>query len=133
MKKIFVNGTFDIVHRGHVELLNYARSLGDHLLVAIDSDARVKQLKGNTRPINSLVDRQYLLSNLKAVGHVVSFDSDQELESIIKQYAPDIMVKGSDYVTRDVIGAEYCKAIEFYQLVNGYSTTKKIQDIVNRR
>jgi len=133
MKKIFVNGTFDIVHRGHVEMLNYARGLGDYLLVAIDTDTRVQQLKGPTRPVNMLVDRMFLLNNLKAVDRVVSFDSDQELSSIIKQYAPDVMVKGSDYIGRDIIGAEHCAAIEFYQLVNGYSTTQKIQDIVNRR
>jgi rfaE bifunctional protein nucleotidyltransferase chain/domain len=133
MKKIFVNGTFDIIHRGHVDLLNYARSLGDHLLVAIDRDDRVKQLKGNTRPINNLADRGHLLSNLRAVDQVVDFDSDEELESIIKQYAPDIMVKGSDYIGKHTIGAEYCKEIEFYNLVDGYSTTKKIQDITGRR
>jgi D-beta-D-heptose 7-phosphate kinase/D-beta-D-heptose 1-phosphate adenosyltransferase len=133
MRKIFVNGTFDIIHRGHIEMLNYARSLGDYLLVAIDTDTRVQQLKGLARPINTLADREYLLSNLKAVDQVVSFDSDQGLESIIKQYAPDVMVKGSDYIGRDIIGAEHCAAIEFYQLVNGYSTTQKIQDIVSRR
>ena len=133
MKRIFVNGTFDIVHRGHIELLNYARSQGDHLLVAIDSDERVRQLKGPARPINTLADRMLLLSNLRSVDQVASFNSDQELESIIKQYAPDAMIKGSDYVGKQIIGAEYCKAIEFYNLVDGYSTTKKIQDITGRR
>lgn len=132
MRKIFVNGTFDIVHRGHIDMLNYARSLGDYLLVAIDCDDRVAQLKGPTRPINTLADRAHLLFNLKAVNMVRSFCSDQELESIIKQYAPDIMVKGSDYMGRHIIGAEHCKEIEFYQLVNGYSTTQKIQDITGR-
>jgi rfaE bifunctional protein nucleotidyltransferase chain/domain len=132
MKRIFVNGTFDILHRGHIELLNYARSQGDHLLVAIDSDERVRQLKGSARPINTLADRLLLLSNLRSVDQVASFNSDQELESIIKQYAPDAMIKGSDYVGKHVIGAEYCKAIEFYNLVDGYSTTKKIQDITGR-
>jgi len=132
MKRIFVNGTFDILHRGHIELLNYARSQGDHLLVAIDSDERVRQLKGPARPINTLADRLLLLSNLRSVDQVASFNSDQELESIIKQYAPNAMIKGSDYVGKHVIGAEYCKAIEFYNLVDGYSTTKKIQDITGR-
>ena len=132
MKKIFVNGTFDIVHRGHIEMLNYARSLGDQLMVAIDTDRRVQQLKGAARPVNSQTERVLLLENLKAVDSVCTFDSDQELENIIKLYAPDIMVKGSDYVGKPIIGSEHCKAIEFYQLVNGYSTTKKIQDIVSR-
>ena len=133
MKRIFVNGTFHIIHRGHVEMLNYARSLGDHLLVAIDSNDRVKSLKGTSRPINDLEDRMFLLANLRSVDQVETFNSDHELENIIKQYAPDIMVKGRDYVGKHIIGAEYCPAIEFYQLVNGYSTTQKIQDIVNRR
>jgi rfaE bifunctional protein nucleotidyltransferase chain/domain len=132
MKKIFVNGTFDMVHRGHIEMLNYARSLGDQLTVAIDTDRRVQQLKGAARPVNSQTERVLLLENLRAVDSVCTFDSDEELENIIKLYAPDIMVKGSDYVGKPIIGAEHCKAIEFYQLVNGYSTTKKIQDIVSR-
>lgn len=131
--KIFVNGTFDIVHVGHIKLLNYARGLGHHLLVAIDSDRRVRQLKGADRPINNQDERKFLLENFESVDSVKVFDSDDELEDIIKQYAPDVMVKGSDYVGKPIIGAEYCPAIEFYQLVNGYSTTQKIQDIVNRR
>ena len=131
-KKIFVNGTFDIVHRGHIELLNYARSLGDYLLVAIDSDKRVRELKGSSRPVNSHQDRKLLLENLKSVDSVMIFDSAQGLEHIIKVYEPDIMVKGSDYADKPIIGAEYCKEIKFYQLVDGYSTTKKIQHITNR-
>ena len=133
MKKIFVNGTFDIVHRGHLELLNYARSLGDHLLVAIDSDKRVRELKGSTRPINNHHDRRFLLENLRSVDSVMIFDSAQGLEHIIKVYAPDIMVKGADYRDRPIIGYEYCGEIKFYDIVDGYSTTKKIQDITGRR
>lgn len=133
MSKIFVNGTFDIVHRGHLELLNYARSLGTYLLVAIDSDRRVKELKGNERPINNQEDRVVLLKSLRAVNAVWTFDSDAELENILKAYKPDIMVKGSDYRDKPIIGSQYCKEIKFIELVNGYSTTNKIQDIINRR
>ena len=79
MTKIVVNGTFDILHPGHVEMLNYARSLGAYLLVLIDSDRRVKELKGNTRPVNNQRDRQFLLKNLKAVNDVWIFDNDKEL------------------------------------------------------
>jgi D-beta-D-heptose 7-phosphate kinase/D-beta-D-heptose 1-phosphate adenosyltransferase len=133
MIKIIVNGTFDIIHRGHLELLNYARSLGDHLLVVIDSDRRVKELKGNLRPINPQEDRITLLENLRAVDIVQTFDSDKELISIIKSYQPDIMVKGSDYRDRPIIGSEYCKEIKFYERIEKYSTTSTIQDIINRR
>jgi rfaE bifunctional protein nucleotidyltransferase chain/domain len=131
--KIFVNGTFDIVHRGHIEMLNYARGLGDFLLVAIDTDSRVQELKGPTRPINNQHDRKFYLENLRAVDRVELFDSADQLTEIIKVYAPDVMVKGSDYIGKPIVGAEYCKKIDFYNFVNGYSTTKTIQDIINRR
>jgi len=132
MTKIFVNGTFDIVHKGHLELLNYARSLGTYLLVAIDTDRRVKELKGSTRPINTQDDRVMLLRNLRAVNAVWTFDTDDELTKILKAYKPDVMVKGSDYRDKPIIGSQYCKEIKFIDLVNGYSTTNKIQDIINR-
>lgn len=132
MTRIFVNGTFDIVHRGHLELLNYARSLGTYLLVAVDTDRRVKELKGSSRPINNQSDRVMLLENLRSVNAVWTFDSDEELRNIIKNYKPDIMVKGSDYRDKPIIGSQYCKEIKFVELVNGYSTTNKIQDIINR-
>ena len=132
MKRIFINGTFDIVHRGHLELLEYAYNLGT-VLVAIDTDRRVQELKGTSRPINNQNDRAYLLRSLKFTSGVVTFDTDQELIDTIKSYQPDIMIKGSDYRNKPVIGAEYCKEIKFYDVVNGYSTTRTIQDIINRR
>jgi rfaE bifunctional protein nucleotidyltransferase chain/domain len=131
MKRIFVNGTFDIVHRGHLELLEYAYNLGT-VLVAIDTDRRVQELKGTSRPINNQNDRAYLLRSLKFTSGVVTFDTDQELIDTIKSYQPDIMIKGSDYRNKPIIGAEYCREIKFYDIVNGYSTTKTIQDIINR-
>jgi rfaE bifunctional protein nucleotidyltransferase chain/domain len=129
MKKIFVNGTFDIVHRGHLELLNYAKSLGDYLIVAIDSDERVKKLKGEKRPINNLQDRLFLLSNLKSVDEAVSFNTDEELIDFIKKC--DIIVKGSDYKGKSVLGQKYCKEVVYYDRTE-HSTTKTIQDIINR-
>jgi D-beta-D-heptose 7-phosphate kinase/D-beta-D-heptose 1-phosphate adenosyltransferase len=130
--KIIVNGTFDIVHRGHIELLNYAKSLGDWLLVCIDTDRRVKELKGETRPINNQYDRQFMLQNLQAVDAVRFFDSAEELEEICRAYQPDIMVKGSDYKDKPIVGSQYCKEIKFVDLVNGYSTTNTIKNIINR-
>jgi D-beta-D-heptose 7-phosphate kinase/D-beta-D-heptose 1-phosphate adenosyltransferase len=131
MKTIFVNGTFDILHPGHVQLLNYARSLGDSLIVAIDSDRRVRELKGNDRPINSEDDRKFMLENLRSVDTVWFFDTDQELEDICRLYNP-VMVKGSDYRGRAIIGQQYCKEIVFYDRIEPYSTTRTIQDISSR-
>jgi D-beta-D-heptose 7-phosphate kinase/D-beta-D-heptose 1-phosphate adenosyltransferase len=130
MKKIVVNGTFDVLHLGHLALLNYAKSLGDHLTVAIDSDQRVKLLKGNTRPINSAVERKTLLENLRAVDQVEIFNLDSELIDIIKKCS--IMVKGSDYLGRSVIGQSHCKQVIYFDRIEPYSSTAKIQDIVNR-
>ena len=131
MKTIFVNGTFDILHPGHVQLLNYARSLGDSLIVAIDSDRRVRELKGKDRPINSEDDRKFMLENLCSVDSVWLFDSDQELEDICRLYNP-VMVKGSDYCGRAIVGQQYCKEIVFYDRIEPYSTTRTIQDISSR-
>ena len=128
MKTIFVNGTFDILHPGHVQLLNYARSLGDSLIVAIDSDQRVQELKGKDRPINSEDDRKFMLENLCSVDSVWIFNSDQELEDICRLYNP-VMVKGSDYRDRAIVGQQYCKEIVFYDRIEPYSTTRAIQDI----
>ena len=131
MKPIFVNGTFDILHPGHVQLLNYARSLGDSLIVAIDSDRRVRELKGANRPINSDDDRKFMLENLRSVDTVWIFDTDQELEDICRLHNP-IMVKGSDYCGRAIIGQQYCKEIVFYDRIEPYSTTRAIQNIGSR-
>jgi D-beta-D-heptose 7-phosphate kinase/D-beta-D-heptose 1-phosphate adenosyltransferase len=130
MKKIIVNGTFDILHSGHLALLNYARSLGDHLVVAIDSDRRVKELKGVSRPVNTQAERQELLSNLRSVDEVRIFDSDLELVDIVAECA--IMVKGSDYRDRPIVGSEVCSSIVFFERIDGFSTTEKIQSISNR-
>lgn len=129
MKKIFVNGTFDILHIGHLAMLNFAKSLGDHLVVAIDSDERVKRLKGEDRPINNVYERRVMLENLKAVDSVEIFDTDEDLINIIKTC--DIMVKGGDYSSLPVIGKEYITVILFERL-HEYSSTKKIQRIIDR-
>ena len=130
MTTVFVNGTFDILHRGHIELLDYARSLGDMLVVAIDTDDRVAELKGPSRPINNQYDRMFMLDALRSVTSVHFFGSDDELVDIIKRYTP-IMVKGSDYKDKPILGAEYCKEIRFYDRTE-HSTTKTIQNIINR-
>jgi D-beta-D-heptose 7-phosphate kinase/D-beta-D-heptose 1-phosphate adenosyltransferase len=129
--RVFVNGTFDIIHPGHLELLYYAKDLGGHLLVALDTDERVKQLKGSDRPINDLNTRKLIMSSLKPVDHVKSFGSDEELSSIIKAYKPDVMVVGSDYRNKNVIGSEYAKRLVFFDRIEQYSSTKVIEKIKN--
>lgn len=131
-RRVIVNGTFDILHRGHIEMLNFARSQGSYLLVAIDSDTLVKNLKGESRPINNQEDRKFALDNLKCVDAVWIFDSQEELEHICKIYKPDLMVKGSDYRGRPITGSQHCKNIKFYELVPNYSTSKIIENINNR-
>jgi len=131
-KSVFVNGTFDILHLGHLALLNYAKSLGDKLFVAIDSDDRVKHLKGPTRPIYDSFQRKTMLLNLKAVDEVEVFSSDEELEMWIKQIKPTIMVVGSDWRNKTVIGSQYAKRLEFFERIDDYSSTKIISYIINR-
>jgi len=132
MTTVFVNGTFDILHPGHLLLLNTARSYGDYLIVAIDSDDRVAKLKGPTRPINNAGDRRVMLSNLKAVDEVQIFDSDEELAMLVKQFRPAVMMVGSDWRGKPVIGSEYAKRIEYFERIDGYSTTNTIQHIIAR-
>ena len=132
MTKVIVNGTFDILHRGHLEMLEYAMSCGSYLLVAIDTDRRVKELKGDSRPINNQYDRKYHLQSLKFVDEVRLFDSSEELIEIIKDYKPNIMVKGSDYKGRSVIGETYVPEVIYFERIGAYSTTKTIQDIIAR-
>lgn len=133
MLKVIVNGTFDVLHIGHIRMLEYAKSYpNSYVYVLIDSDNRIKHLKGHNRPINNEYERSSFLAALKSVDRVDIFNSDQELIDYIKNYQPDIMVKGSDYRNKPIIGAEYCKKIVFYERLKDYSTTKKIQDIANR-
>jgi rfaE bifunctional protein nucleotidyltransferase chain/domain len=133
MTRVMVNGTFDILHRGHIEMLNFAKSKGDKVLVAIDTDRRVQELKGEDRPINNQEDRKFHLENLKAVDGVMLFDSKEELIEIMKGWQPDIYVKGSDWKKdRPSTAEEYCKEVIYYDRVGEYSTTNTIQNIINR-
>ena len=130
MTKVFVNGTFDILHIGHLELLEFAKSLGDFLVVAIDSDRRVQELKGPTRPINTEYERKQMLEAIRWVDRVYVFDSDSELVSYITDC--DLMVKGSDYRGRPIVGQDACPEIVFFERLEDYSSSKKIEDIISR-
>jgi D-beta-D-heptose 7-phosphate kinase/D-beta-D-heptose 1-phosphate adenosyltransferase len=132
MQKIVINGTFDILHTGHLRMMKYAKTLGDYLMICIDTDRRVKELKGADRPIHNQYERAEFLSSLRVVDEVRFFDSDEELCTIFKNYQPDIMVKGSDYQGKPIVGSEHCKKIIFFERLDGYSTTNTIQRIANR-
>ena len=132
-KKVFVNGTFDLLHRGHIELLNYAMTQGGHVCVGIDTDDRVRQMKGPTRPIHNQEERKFFLENLKAVDEVRFFSNDKELEGLVKSYQPDIMIVGSDWKDKSVIGSYWAAKLIFFDRIGEYATTKTIEDIINRR
>ena len=130
MKKIiWTNGCFDILHRGHIEMFEYAKSLGDVLIVGIDSDERVKKDKGEGRPINNLDDRAIVLQSIKYIDRVMEFDSTNELRNLIKDIRPDIMVIGSDWKGKKVVGEEYAGKVDFFDRIEGYSTTDMIEKI----
>ena len=133
MTTVMVNGTFDVLHPGHVALLNTSRSYGDWLIVAIDTDRRVRELKGEQRPINCQTDRRIMLSALKAVDIVEFFDSTEELVTLMERYKPDVYVKGSDWKhDKKSTAHQYCKQVIYYDRVGDYSTTKTIQSIITR-
>lgn len=131
--KIFVNGTFDLLHVGHLQLLNFAKSYGDYLIVAIDTDDRVREKKGPTRPIHNQDERSFFLRMLKPVDQVEMFSTDQELGELIKSFNPDIMIVGSDWKGKPVIGSQYAKRLIFFDRIGDYATTKTIQNIIDRR
>jgi rfaE bifunctional protein nucleotidyltransferase chain/domain len=131
-KIVFINGCFDILHKGHIEMFKYAKSLGNKLVVAIDSDSRVKQLKGSSRPINNQSDRMYMLSSIKYVDEVRIFYTESELEQLVQRVSPDIMIVGSDYENKRVVGSQYAKELKFFNRIQGYATTSIIKNIANR-
>jgi len=127
---VFTNGVFDIIHPGHIELLRSAKSFGDFLILALNSDNSVKKIKGNKRPIFSLNERIKILSSIIYVDLIVSFEEETPYE-IIKFLKPDILVKGGDYRIDDVIGKEFVKEVKIVPYLQGYSTTKIIERIKN--
>lgn len=131
-KIVFTNGCFDILHLGHVEYLNEAKAQGDLLIIGLNSDASVKRLKGENRPINNQDDRMKMLLNLKAVDCVQIFEEDTPL-SIIKLISPKVLVKGGDWKINQIVGSEYVLSIggEVKSLMfkDGYSTTNLIKSV----
>lgn len=126
MKKVFTNGCFDVMHLMHVELLRYAKTQGDYLIVGLNSDNSVKRLKGNSRPIFNQEDRKKFLESIRYVDKVIIFDEDTPLE-LIKKIQPDLIVKGGDYKAEEVVGAEICE-VKIFPFTKGYSTTSILQN-----
>lgn len=131
-KVVFTNGCFDILHLGHVDYLEKASQKGNKLIVALNTDASVKELKGENRPINDEYARARLLAALAFVDAVILF-SEPTPEALIKQLIPDVLVKGNDYKISNIVGAEFVMQnggkVETIDLVNGYSTTNIINKI----
>jgi len=123
MSNIWTNGCFDILHIGHIRLFEYAKSLGDKLCVGIDSDNRVKHLKGNSRPINNQQDRKHMLQNIKPIDEVHIFETDNELKAFIKKLMIDTIVVGDDYKDRYVIGSELVNRVIFFPKIPNKSSS----------
>ena len=127
---VFTNGCFDVLHVGHIELLKYCKSIGDFLIVGINSDESVSRLKGPSRPINAESERKIMLESIKYVDEVIIFNEDTPL-NLIQNKNPDIIVKGGDYSEKEVVGNKLAE-VRIFKYVEGYSTTKAIQNIINR-
>jgi D-beta-D-heptose 7-phosphate kinase/D-beta-D-heptose 1-phosphate adenosyltransferase len=129
---IFTNGCFDIIHRGHIEYLNEAKSLGDILIVGLNSDYSVRILKGEKRPVNKELDRAAVLDNIKSVDYVIIFGEETPYE-LIKKVIPDILVKGGDWKESEIVGADIVKnnggVVKSLKYVKNYSTTEILKKI----
>ena len=129
-KTIFTNGCFDILHRGHMELLKFCSTLG-RVVVGLNSDESVRRLKGTSRPIFKSIDRRFMLESCKYVSEVILFEEDTPL-NLIKKIKPDVIVKGGDYKREDVVGNNICEQVIIFNYLDGYSTTQTIKDLNNR-
>ena len=124
MDIIWTNGCYDILHRGHLELFKYAKSLGDKLIVGIDSDIKVRESKGDGRPVNNQEDRKFFLESLIYVDEVVIFNTAEELEGRVEAIRPKFIVIGSDYKDKIVVGKQHAKeGVKFFERIGEYSTT----------
>lgn len=128
--KIWVNGTFDVMHIGHIKLLEHASSLGI-VRVGLDTDERIREKKGPSRPVNTLQDRVDFMKSIKYVDSVVSFGSSKELEQRIQEWDADVMVIGDDYEYHEIIGNHLVNRISFFDKIKNKSTTKILNHATN--
>ena len=131
MSIVWTNGTFDILHPGHMQLFKVARSLGDKVIVATDTDAKIKKDKGDHKPINDLCYRVAMLEAIKYIDVVLTFGDRQELEGLIQLYTPDILLLGDDWQGGDVVGIEHAKGVRFLPRVGGYASSKTLNKMKN--
>jgi len=127
MKLVWTNGCFDVLHRGHIELFKHAKSLGSELFVGIDSDDKVKADKGWDRPYNNQEDRKIMLESIKYIDKVFIFDSKDKLIKLIKENQPHVLIVGSDWKGKEVVGEEYAQHVRFFERLDGYSTTEILE------
>ena len=126
---VWLNGTFDVLHAGHIKLFREAKKLAGpsgKVIVGTDSDERIRELKGPTRPINNLIDRVDFLRAIKYIDMVVAFSSTKSLEAHIKQFSPDILLIGDDYVDKPIVGSQFAKKVVFFPRYGGLSSSKII-------
>ena len=128
---VWCNGTFDILHPGHIELFKVAKSLGEKVIVATDTDQKIKTDKGEHRPINDLYYRVSMLEAIKYIDVVHTFGSRKELEDLIALYQPDILLLGDDWRDGDVVGREFAREVRHLPRVGGYASSKTIKRIKN--
>lgn len=126
---VWVNGCFDVLHLGHLKLLEFAKKQGDLLYVGLDADYRITEAKGKDRPINNWETRCEIMKALRWVDKVSLFDTDYQLERLIEQYKPFTMVIGAEYKQKRIIGADFCEKITFFPRYENLSTTNFIQNI----
>ena len=130
-KIVFTNGCFDILHAGHVSVLEFSRSKGDILVVGLNSDQSVRRLKGPTRPVNTQADRALVLGGLESVSYVCIFNEDTPYH-LIKAVGPDVLVKGGDYKPSEIVGREFAGKVVRFALLKGRSTTGIIKKVSRR-
>lgn len=131
MTTVWVNGCFDILHPGHIELFKVAKSLGDKLIVGVDTDEKVRGDKGLDRPVNTLSFRKSMLESIRYIDIVIPFESKDELEDLIQLYSPDILLVGGDWKNGTVVGKKYAKEVRFFNRIKEYSTTNIINKILD--
>ncbi len=135
-KLVFTNGCFDLLHRGHIDYLNRAKELGDYLVVALNSDESVTKLKGKGRPLVKLEDRAFVISNLKAVDFVISFNEETPFE-IISKVIPDVLIKGGDWKIDQIVGRDIVEQnggkVYSLKYIEDYSTSSMIEKIIQSR
>ena len=134
-KVVFTNGCFDLIHAGHIDYLSKAKAMGDILIVGLNSDASIKRIKGDKRPILKEDERAFIISNLKPVDYITIFEEDTPAE-LIEEIIPDILVKGADWSIENIIGREVVEAnggeVKTIEFINDQSTSKIIKSILNK-